>query len=110
VLAVALLGIGGLVIRVGAGADPGALAALRSAVLAGAAIGLAGAALTLRRRELVGFAWGVLAAGGAKLAIEDLRVAGAAHLVFSLALYGGALIAVPALARRLRRDAARTAA
>ncbi len=40
--------------------------------------------------------------GGIKLLVEDLRSAGAGHLVFSLALYGGALIAVPALLRRTR--------
>ncbi len=118
-LSVALLGVGGLVVRLagsalanapGPGASAGILAALRSAVLAAAAIALTGTAVALRRHELVRLAWFVLALGGIKLALEDLRVAGAAHLVFSLALYGAALIVVPALARRLRRDAAPAAA
>ena len=61
-----------------------------------------------RRRRLEHFrlAAAVLAIGGVKLLVEDLRRGDAAYLVFSLALYGGALIAVPALARRARRPVA----
>jgi hypothetical protein len=118
-LSVTLLGLGGLAVRLAGGAlanapgplaNAGILAALRSAVLAAAAIALTATAVALRRSELVRLAWCVLALGGIKLALEDLRVAGAAHLVFSLALYGAALIVVPALARRLRREATPAAA
>lgn len=114
-LVVALVGCGGLATRVlaalladapGAEANPGALAAVRSAVLAGAAVGLALAGLWRARPEHFRLAAAVLAIGGVKLLVEDLRRGDAAYLVFSLALYGGALIAVPALARRARRPAA----
>ena len=110
-LAVALSGLGGLVIRLvaeplagapGEAADPGRLAIVRSAVLAGSAILLALARSLGGRPELSKFAALLLAAGGFKLLIEDLRVGSAGTLVFSLALYGGALILVPALARRAR--------
>ncbi len=110
-LAVALSGLGGLVIRLvaeplagapGEAADPGRLAVVRSAVLAGSAILLALARALGGRPELSKFAALLLAAGGLKLLIEDLRVGSAGTLVFSLALYGGALILVPALARRAR--------
>ena len=75
---------------------------MRSAVLAGSAILLALARSLGGRPELSKFAALLLAAGGLKLLIEDLRVGSAGTLVFSLALYGGALILVPALARRAR--------
>jgi hypothetical protein len=75
---------------------------VRSAVLAGSAILLALARSFGGRPELSKFAGLLLAAGGLKLLIEDLRVGSAGTLVFSLALYGGALILVPALARRAR--------
>ncbi|MBP1642645.1 MAG: hypothetical protein H6Q03_1314 [Acidobacteria bacterium] len=114
-LVVALLGLGGVVARFAAGAlaeAPGAdaragtVAAVRSAVLALAAVALAAGAAGLGRAELARAAFAVLVVGGAKLVVEDLRVEGATHLVFSLALYGGALVAVPALVRRARPPAA----
>jgi hypothetical protein len=113
-LVVALLGLGGMVARFAAGAlaeAPGAdaragtVAAVRSAVLALAAVALAAGAAGLGRAELARAAFVVLVLGGAKLALEDLRTEGAAHLVFSLAVYGAALIAVPALVRRGRASA-----
>ncbi|MFN7940860.1 MAG: hypothetical protein U0X73_04630 [Thermoanaerobaculia bacterium] len=106
---VALLGLGGLAAdRLGAalagapgeGARAGALAVLRTAILAGAAVGLALARSRLARRELGALAWTVLLVASAKLLLEDLRVERAALLVASLALYGLALIAVPAILRR----------
>ena len=110
-LAVALAGLGGIVVRLlggplagapGAAADPGRLAVVRSAVLAGSAILLALARWLAGRPELSKIAGVLLALGGFKLLVEDLRVGSAGTLVFSLALYGGALILVPALARRAR--------
>jgi hypothetical protein len=105
-LAVALLGLGGFVVSFAVAAiEPGAGAAavVRTVVLAAAAVGLATAGPLLRRAELGRFAWALLVLGGLKLAAEDLRVGEAAHLVVSLALYGAALIAVPALLRRARK-------
>lgn len=110
-LGVALAGLGGGIVGLLAGpvagapgdaADPGRLAVVRSAVLAVAAILLAWARGATGRAELARFAAVLLAAGGAKLLLEDLRVGSAGSLVFSLALYGGALILVPALLRRAR--------
>lgn len=81
----------------GAGApadDAGALATLRTAVLAAAAITSAAA----RRRwvipELGWLVAPLLAAGGLKLLAEDLSQGRPATLFLSLALYGGALVLV----------------
>lgn len=86
----------------GPAADAGRVAALRSAVLAAAAVLFALARSVGARRELVRLAGVLLFVGGAKLLFEDLRVGSASALVFSLLLYGSALVAVPALARRGR--------
>ncbi|MFN7953271.1 MAG: hypothetical protein U0610_16225 [bacterium] len=108
-LAVALLGIGGAVARLlaapiagapGAHADPGRLAVVRTGVLAAAALALAAWRALGGKRELGALAGAVLLLGGSKLVLEDLRIGSAAALVFSLALYGGALIVTPALLRR----------
>ncbi len=111
-LVVALVAAGGLLVGVaaaalarapGPAADAGILAVLRSALLALAAVALAIASLQRGRPEHLRLATAVLVLGGLKLLVEDLRVGSAVHLVFSLALYGSALIVVPALARRARR-------
>jgi len=111
-LVVALVALGGLLVGVaaaalaqapGPAADAGILAVLRSALLAVAAVALAIASLQRGRPEHLRLATVVLVLGGLKLLVEDLRVGSAVHLVFSLALYGSALIVVPALARRARR-------
>ena len=111
-LAVALVGCGGWVVArlalplagaPGPGADPGRLAVVRTAVLVVAALLLAAAAGRFpEARELGRLAVVVLGLGGLKLLAEDLRVGRAATLVFSLVLYGVALILVPALGRRAR--------
>jgi len=82
------------------GVNAGRLAVLRSAVLAVAAVGLAAGRAAGARSE-----WGrlvavVLILAGIKLLVEDLRVGSAGSLVFSLVLYGSALLVAPALARR----------
>jgi hypothetical protein len=84
----------------GAGASPAMVAGVRTLVLAAAALLLALASHLRRFRTARWLVFAVLAAGGVKLAIEDFRVAGAAELFVALALYGGALIAAPRLARR----------
>jgi hypothetical protein len=114
-LLAALAGLGGWAARRAAGAfagapgpaaDAGTVAAVRSAVLAAAAVALAAGSAGAGRGALARSAYLVLVAGGVKLLAEDLRLPGAGHLVFSLTLYGGALIAVPALVRRARARAA----
>lgn len=113
-LAVALIAVGGAVARTLAGpiadapsphADPGRLAVVRTGVLAAAALALAAWRALGGKRELVALAGAVLVAGGLKLVLEDLRIGAASALVFSLALYGGALIVTPALARRAQSRA-----
>jgi hypothetical protein len=84
----------------GAGADPALLAALRTAVLAAAALLLAWAARWERLREAAWLVYPALAVGGAKLLWEDLRLGRPAELFVALALYGAALIFAPRLARK----------
>ena len=68
--------------------DPGAAAAVRTAVLAALALGLA---VLARRRALPELGWLVyplIVLGGLKLLLQDLRDGRPATLVLSLALYG----------------------
>jgi hypothetical protein len=92
-LVVALVGCGGLLVRPlaawlaaapGEAADPGTLAAVRTAVLALAAVALAVAGLLRARPEHLRLAAAVLVLGGFKLLAEDLRRGDATSLVFSL--------------------------
>lgn len=110
-LGFALVVLGGLFVRVVGGAiahapgpeaAAGSLAVVRSTVLAGAAVLLALWRAHGGRPELGLLAWVDLGLGGLKLLGEDLRVGSAASLVLSLALYGTALILVPALTRNAR--------
>jgi len=109
VLIVLVLGVGAVIVTSGAAVaarsgntalDPAVLAALRTAVLAVAALGLAWAGRFERFVEARWLVYPVLVAGGAKLLLEDVAAGRAATLVLSFALYGGALIAAPRLARR----------
>ncbi len=88
----------------GAGAAPVLVAGVRTVVLAAAALLLALASHLRRFRGARWLVFAVLAAGGIKLVVEDFRVAGAAELFVALALYGGALIAAPRLARSRRKE------
>jgi hypothetical protein len=111
-LVIALLVIGGLGTGLLAGvvahapaadADPGRLAVVRTGVLAVAALLLAARRATGGRVELSRLSAAVLLLAGLKLVAEDLRVGTAGSLVFSLVLYGTALIVAPALTRRAGR-------
>jgi hypothetical protein len=82
--------------------DAGALATVRTCVLAGAAIALAWAGRSARFREARWLLYPVLAAGGLKLLIEDLPRSRPATLFIALAVYGGALIVGPRLGRARR--------
>ena len=78
----------------------GALATLRTAVLALAALALALLGRSNRWAEAAWLVDPVLAAGGIKLRLEDVRAGQALTLFISFALYGGALILSPRLAKR----------
>jgi hypothetical protein len=80
-----------------ASGDPGVAAVLRTVVLAALALGLA---LLARRSALPEIGWlvyALVALGGLKLLLQDLRVGRPATLVLSLALYGAVLVLAPRL-------------
>jgi len=84
----------------GHAADAGAIATVRTGVLAAAAFALAWGGRFERFREASWLLYPVLAAGALKLLIEDLPRSRPATLFIALALYGGVLILAPRLARR----------
>jgi hypothetical protein len=86
--------------RPGAGADPGLLATVRTAVLAAAAVLLGWAGRWDRLREAAWLVYPVLLAAGVKLILEDFPHGRPATLFVALGLCGGALILAPRLARR----------
>ena len=81
--------------------DIGALATVRTVVIAVAAVMLA--VLTRRRgfSEALWLAYAALAFGGVKLLLEDFPSSRPATLFIALAVYGVALMAVPRLTRRI---------
>ncbi len=114
-LVIALVSAGGVVARFaaqlvaqapGAAGDPGRLAVVRTGVLVVAALALAARRATGGRRELGSLAAAVLVVAGAKLVGEDLRVGSAGSLVFSLVIFGTALVVTPTLTRRAASRAA----
>jgi hypothetical protein len=80
--------------------DPGAIAALRTAVLAATAVGCAVPAPRWRLRELRWLALLLLALGALKLVLADLRLGRPLTLFISLGVYGLALILAPQLLKR----------
>jgi hypothetical protein len=106
VLALFTLGLGGVAVSLLAGvvtkpeADRAVVAVVRTAVLAAAALGLALAGRRARTQEAAMLVYPVLLLAGAKLLFEDLRTGRPATLMFSLFLYGVALMVAPRLARR----------
>jgi hypothetical protein len=85
-----------------AGVPPlvGPLAALRTAVLAAAAVLLAYARRSDRTAELGWLLYPVLCLIGLKLLIEDFRYSEPAMLFVALGLFGAALVAAARLVRR----------
>jgi hypothetical protein len=77
--------------------DPGAAAAVRTAVLAALALGLAVLARRGALPELGWLVYPLIALGGLKLLLQDLRDGRPATLVLSLALYGLVLTLAPRL-------------
>ena len=106
---VLMLGLGATLVTLGATLIPsaadgqvsaGTLATLRTAVLALAALALALLGRWSRLPEAAWLVYPVLAAGGLKLLLEDVRAGHALTLFISFALYGGALILSSRLVRR----------
>ena len=85
--------------------DPGVAAVLRTAVLATLALGLAFAARRGTWPELGWLVYPVVALGGVKLLLQDLRDGRPATLVVSLALYGAVLVLAPRLMKAEGRAA-----
>ena len=83
-------------------ADPGAQAVARSAVLVGLVLGLAWL-VSRGMPELVFLVYALVAVGGLKLVLQDVREGRPATLVLSLALYGALLILLPRLLRTRER-------
>lgn len=83
----------------GAGANAGAIATVRTTILAAAALALAWMGHRPRVREAVWLLYALLIAGAAKLLVEDLPYSQPATLFVALAFYGTALIAASRLGR-----------
>jgi hypothetical protein len=84
----------------GQSADSGAIATIRTAALAIAAVALGRFGRDARFRESLWLVYPLLAAGGLKLLVEDFPQSKPATLFLALALYGGALIIAPRLTHR----------
>jgi hypothetical protein len=97
-----LVAVARLVDAPGQGADVPGLAALRTAMIALAAVGLASMSRAERLRELSWLVYPLLGLGALKLVVEDLPRGRPVTLFLAFALFGGALIAVPRLARGRR--------
>jgi len=106
VLVIALGGVMGtladglLPVEEGAPDRLGALATLRTALLAAAVLGLAWAGSTASFVEGAWLVYPLLVAIGVKFVLEDLRTSRPATLFLAFALYGVALIVGPRLRRR----------
>jgi hypothetical protein len=84
-------------------ADPGALATVRTAVLAAAALLTAWIARHERFREWAWLVYPLLVGIGLKMVVQDFKYSRPATLFIALALYGTALILAPRL-KRIARD------
>lgn len=84
----------------GRAADAAVAAVLRTAILAALALGVALAGRRPEWPELRWLVYPLVALGGVKLLVQDLREGRPATLVLSLALYGAVLLCAPRLLRR----------
>jgi hypothetical protein len=82
--------------------DPGRLAALRTAVLASGAVGLAVLSSRAKRIEALWLSHALLVLGGMKLVMEDFSRGRAETLFLGLAFYGAALVLAPRLRESTR--------
>ena len=80
-------------------ADAAVLATVRTAVLGASALALGFLGRVPAFREAHRLVYPLLVAGGIKLAIEDFPQGRAVTLFVALAIYGGALILTPRIAR-----------
>lgn len=105
-LSVAVAGLGGVVVTLlsgpigggfGAGADAGRMAALRTAILAASALGLALASRSERLREASFLVYPVLGVGAVKLLAQDFPNGRALTLFVGFMLFGVASIFAPRL-------------
>lgn len=80
------------------------LALVRTAVLCAGALAAAWAVRFVRFGVVSLLAYPILAAGGVKLLVEDLRAGRPATLFAAFALYGATLVLVPRLLRKKRRE------
>lgn len=83
-----------------AGVDAARLAALRTAVLAVASVGLAALSRRTRMKEAAWLSYAVLVLGGIKLLVEDFLRGRPGTLFLGLGFYGVALILASRLSRR----------
>jgi hypothetical protein len=81
--------------------DPGVAAVLRTAVLAALALVLAACSRRGAWPELGWLVYPLVALGGVKLLVQDLRDGRPATLVVSLALYGAVLVLAPRLMKAI---------
>jgi hypothetical protein len=82
-----------------AAADAGLAAVLRTGILTVLALVLALAARRWAWPELAWLVYPLVALGGGKLLLQDMRVGRPATLVLSLAIYGALLLLAPRLLR-----------
>lgn len=108
-LVLSLIGIVGLTASVlyatvllvpAVGRDPGVLSVVRTAVLAATAVALAWLGRWPKLREVRGWVYPALVAGGLKLLLEDLPAGRPGTLFLSFVLFGSALILAPRLLRQ----------
>ena len=90
--------------------DLGALATLRTGVLAMAALAIAWAGQRARFREWMWLVYPLLVAIGLKMVAQDFKFSRPATLFIALALYGAALIVAPRLRRNGSNRSSTTAA
>jgi hypothetical protein len=101
---VGIVGIRSLLLSGAGQALPaGAIATLRTGVLAGAALTVAWLGRNVATREFGALLYPLLGWGAVKLLVEDFRTSPPLLLFVAFALYGGALIAGPQMARYRRR-------
>lgn len=99
IAAVAVVLVTTFLARGGGAPEAGAVAAVRSAVLAVGAVTLAALRRQIRLPELGWLTWLLLGLGAVKLVLEDLRAGGAGPLFLAFAFYGLALVVAPRLLR-----------
>jgi len=95
-----LAGVVALAVIGGLGASPPLAAAVRTALLAAAAVGCAAASRTRLGRDAGLLVYPLLLAGAAKLLFEDFGAGVPATQFAGLAMYGVAVIVAPRLRRR----------